>query len=86
MRSKTRNEVPTSYYSRKGPLKKDTKPDNKSSMTEHERALEALAMMKDLEQKRKKKLVTVRVDERTVITSSKKRIDSLVCEYQNKKS
>lgn len=86
MRSKTRNEVPTSYYSRKGPLNKDTKPDNKSSMTERERALEALAMMKDLEQKRKKKLVTVRVDERTVITSSKKRIDSIVGEYKSKKS
>ena len=87
---KKRHEIPTAFGSKRSPIqrKADTKVDSihNSTLTEHDRALEALAMMKDLEAKRKKKLVTVRVDDRTVITSSKKRIDNLVCEYKSKKS
>ena len=64
----------------------DDKEDYKHSMTERERALETLAMMQDLEQKRKKKLVSVRVDERTVIAAERKRIDGLVKEYTRNKN
>ena len=87
MRSKTRGEVPTTYHSRRNVAKKDphrVDTIHNPTMSERERAMEALAMMKELERKRKKKLVSVRVDERTVIMSDKKRVKELVKEYNNR--
>ncbi len=52
------------------------------SLTERERALQALAMMKELEAKRKKKMVTVQIDDRTTISADKKRIETLAKAYR----
>ncbi|MDE6793911.1 MAG: hypothetical protein K2J63_01235 [Muribaculaceae bacterium] len=74
---RTRHEVPTTYHSKRNVAKKDphrVDTIHNPTMTEHERALEALAIMKELERERKKKLVSVKVDDRTVISSDKKRI------------
>ncbi len=55
------------------------KPDriHNPSLTERERAQQALAMMKQLEKERKKKMVTVQIDDRTTISADKKRIESI---------
>lgn len=85
---RTRHETPTAFNCKRSPIQKknDDRVDriHNPSMTEHERAKEALAMMKELERKRKKKLVSVRVDDRTIITSDKKRINELTKAYANK--
>lgn len=85
---RTRHETPTAFNCKRSPIqRKNTDRIDRIhnlSMTEHERALEALAMMKELERKRKKKLVSVRVDERTVISASKTRVKELVKEYNKK--
>lgn len=82
---RTRHETPTAFGSKQSPInkKKDDRVDriHNPSLTEHERAIEALAMMKELEHKRKKKMVSVRVDDKTVISSSKTRIKELVERY-----
>ncbi len=63
------------------------KPDriHSPSLTERERAMQALAMMKQLEKERKKKMITIQVDERTIISSTKKRAAQLAVEYLDKK-
>ena len=85
---RTRHETPTAFNCKRSPIqrKNNDRVDriHNPSMTEHERALEALAMMKELERNRKKKLVSVRVDDKTVISSDKKRIKELVKEYNKK--
>ena len=73
--------MPGGFTRRKPPIEiDDHRADSihNPSMTEHERAVEALARMKELEAK--KKMVSVRIDSRTVVSScSKKRLDQL-CE------
>lgn len=61
------------------------KPKFDPTLTDRERAIQALAMMKQLEKERKKKMVTVQVDDRTIITSTKKRAAQLAAEYLGKK-
>ncbi len=60
------------------------KPDriHNPSLTERERAQQALAMMKQLEKERKKKMVTVQIDDRTTISADKKRIETLAKAYR----
>lgn len=81
-----RNEVPVAFNCKQSPInkKKSDKVDHVHihSLTEHERALEALAMMKEIEAKRKKKMVTVQVDERTSISAEKNKIEYLVKAYK----
>ena len=73
--------MPGGFTRRKPPIEIDghrADSIHNPSMTEHERAVEALARMKELEAK--KKMVSVRIDSRTVVSScSKKRLDQL-CE------
>lgn len=56
-----------------------------SSLTEHERAIEALKMMKEIERQKKAKMVSVQADPRTVISSTEKRAMELTAEYLDKK-
>lgn len=58
------------------------KPKFDPSLTDRERAIQALAMMKELEKERKKKMVTIQIDERTIISADKKRIKNLVKAYR----
>ena len=73
--------MPGGFTRRKPPMEIDghrADSIHNPSMTEHERAVEALARMKELEAK--KKMVSVRIDSRTVVSScSKKRLEQL-CE------
>ena len=78
MRKAKRSEMPGGFTRRKPPIEIDgfrADSIHNPSMTEHERAVEALARMKELEAKKKKKMVSVRIDSRTVVSScSKKRL------------
>ncbi len=60
------------------------KPDriHNPSLTERERAQQALAMMKQFEKERKKKMVTIQIDDRTIISADKKRIETLAKAYR----
>lgn len=52
---------------------------------ERQHAIAALAKAKAMEKKLKKKLVSVRLDERTVLTTTKNRIEELTKEYSQTK-
>ncbi len=77
-----RHETPTAFNSDRSPIHKNKKIDNTSSLTERERAMQALEMMRQLEKERRKKMVTVRIDERTIISADKKRIQEIAKTYK----
>ncbi len=63
------------------------KPDriHNPSLTEREKALQALAKMKELEKERKPKMITIQADPRTQFSSTKKRAARLAVEYLENK-
>ncbi len=81
-----RHETPTAFNCKVNPINKRSRDRVDSihnpSLTEREKALQALAMMKELERKRRKKMVSVRIDERTVICAEKKRIQEIAKTYK----
>ena len=75
MRKAKRSEMPGGFTRRKPPIEIDghrADSIHNPSMTEHERAVEALARMKELEAK--KKMVSVRIGRTVVSSCSKKRL------------
>lgn len=52
---------------------------------DRQRAIAALAKAKAMEKKLKKKLVSVRLDDRTVLTTTADRVEYLAKEYRNTK-
>lgn len=52
---------------------------------EHDLAVKALAKAKAMEKKLKKKLVSVRLDDRTVLTTTADRVDELTQDYKHTK-
>ena len=81
MRKAKRSETPGGFTRRKPPIEIDghrADSIHNPSMTEHERAVEALARMKELEAK--KKMLSVRIDSRTVVSSCSNKLLEQLCE------
>lgn len=94
MRSKTRNETPKpgAYNTHAAPKDKARNSERVTSVnfydtikTERSKAMAALAMMKELERKRKKHMVSVRIDDRTVVNVAKGREEEIVKELKSRK-
>lgn len=82
MRTSKRNETPKPgvFNSHGSPKDKKKSAERVASVnsydtirTERDKAVAALAMMKELERKRRKHMVSVRIDERTIVCVAKGR-------------
>lgn len=94
MRGTSRNETPKpgTFNSHVGPKDKNKSDDRVASVntydtirTERGRALAALEKMKELERKRKKHMVSVRIDERTVVNVAKGREKETIEQIKKRK-